>query len=91
MSVLSERLIEGLNLDPTIYAFILTPIRSEQVHRSNNGPGRARLLLKNITIELFGPMGPKIGTTGPQISIVIVIGPDSAEPGLLLLLLYVTQ
>ncbi len=35
---------------------------------------------------MFGPVAPKIGPTGPKISIVIVIGPDSAEPGLLLLL-----
>ncbi len=56
------------------------------MHSSSNGPGRARLLLKIITIEMFGPVGPKIGPTGPKISIVLVIGPDSAEPGLLLLL-----
>ncbi len=75
--------------------------------------------MKTITIEMFGPVGPKIGTTGPEmfgpvcpffvfgfvhdprgshtvpscmqpagleISIVVVLGPDSAEPGLLLLL-----
>ncbi len=35
---------------------------------------------------MFGPVGSKIGPTGPNISIVIVIGPDSAEPGKLLLL-----
>ncbi len=61
-------------------------IRSEKVHSSSNGPGRARSQLKTSTIEMFGPVGPKIGPTGPTISIVIVIGPDSAEPGLLLLL-----
>ncbi len=52
----------------------------------SNGPGRARLLLDTITIEMFGPVGPEIGPTGPNISIGIVSGPDSAEPGLLLLL-----
>ncbi len=57
-------------------------IRSEKVHSSSNGPGRSRLLLKTISIEFFEPVGPKIGPTGPTVSIVIVIGPDSAEPGL---------
>ncbi len=33
---------------------------------------------------MFGPVGPKIGPTGPKISIVIIIGPDSAEPGSLI-------
>ncbi len=66
--------------------FVGPDLRSEKVHPSSNGPGRARLLLKTITIEMFGPVGPKIGPAGPQISIVIVIGPDAAEPGLLWLL-----
>ncbi len=35
------------------------------------------LVLETITIEMFGPVGTKIGPTG--ISRVTVIGPDSAE------------
>ncbi len=42
--------------------------------------------METITVKMFGPVGPKIGPTGPKISVVMVIGPDSAEPGLLLLL-----
>ncbi len=61
-------------------------LRSEKARSSSNGPGRARLLLEAITIEMLGPVGPKIGPTGPKISIIIIIGPDSVEPGQLLLL-----
>ncbi len=61
-------------------------VRGDKVHSSSNGPGRARLLLKTITIQIFGPVGPKMEPTGSKIYTVIVIGPDSAEAGLLLLL-----
>jgi hypothetical protein len=57
-----------------------------KVHNSSTGPGRARLLSKTITIQMMGPVGPKFGPTCPNNSIVMVVGPDSAEPGLLLLL-----
>ncbi len=46
----------------------------DKVHSSNNGPGRAPLLLKTITIERFGPGGPQIVPMGPKMSMVIVIG-----------------
>ncbi len=40
------------------------------------------MILRTIAIEMFGPVGPKIGPTGSTISIVLVIGPDSADPRL---------
>ncbi len=53
-------------------------VRCEKIHSSSNSPG--------TTIQIVWPLGPQIGPTGPKMSIVMEIGPDSGGPGLLLLL-----
>ncbi len=47
--------------------------------------GRAGPISSTRTMQIVGPMGPKIGPMGPNLYIVIMLGIGPARPGPLLL------
>ncbi len=64
----------------------LPRLRNEKAHSNNDKPGSAESGPTTITMDLFRPVGPIFGHTGPNISIVRVFNRNRARPGPLLLL-----